>query len=229
MEDPAEQAAQFLVRRRRRTPRRRGRDPRRARRRTPPCGPGPRGGCGCRPAPWRNWFCRSSCSASCSARCSFSSAAWLRSCMRNSLRWASMASTTSSSSSPHCVRVTGSCFAILSRASLAELVQPHVQRQQDVVLGLEVVVERRLGDVEAFGDLPQAGAVEALLGEEVESHIEDALAGVGFRGGAGGGGLALWSPSSSPGSSGMAGLVGRGGPICVEGLDPGSGLRRCCR
>ena len=73
--------------------------------------------------------------------------------------------------------------AHLEQRLLAELVHPHVQRQQDVVLRLEVVVERRLGDAEALGDLAQAGAVEALLGEEVESHIEDALAGVGLYGG----------------------------------------------
>ena len=59
----------------------------------------------------------------------------------------------------------------------AELVQAHVQRHEDVVLGREVVVERRLGDAQLLGDLAQAGAVEALLGEEVEGHIEDALAG----------------------------------------------------
>ena len=66
----------------------------------------------------------------------------------------------------------------------AGLVQAHVQRQQDVVLGGEVVVEGRLGDAQLLGDLPQARAVEALLGEEVEGRIEDALPGVD-RGGLG--------------------------------------------
>ena len=52
-----------------------------------------------------------------------------------------------------------------------------MQRHEDVVLGREVVVERRLGEAQPFGDLPQRGAVEALLDEQVEGHIEDALPG----------------------------------------------------
>jgi hypothetical protein len=63
-----------------------------------------------------------------------------------------------------------------------EVVDAHVQRHEDVLFGFEVVVEGRLGDAQLLGDLPQAGAVVALLGEEVESHIEDALAGVGLGG-----------------------------------------------
>ena len=43
----------------------------------------------------------------------------------------------------------------------AELVEPHVQRQEDVLLRLEVVVEGGLGDAQPVGDLPQAGAVVA--------------------------------------------------------------------
>ena len=76
-----------------------------------------------------------------------------------------------------------------------------MQRQQDVVLRLEVVVEGRLGDAQLLGDLPQAGAVEALLGEEVESHIEDALPRVGV----GDGGLAVAG----------AGGVGSGAVVAV--------------
>ena len=53
-----------------------------------------------------------------------------------------------------------------------------MQRHEDVVLRLEVVVEGRLGDAQLLGDLPQAGAVETLLDEEVQSDIEDALPGV---------------------------------------------------
>ena len=49
---------------------------------------------------------------------------------------------------------------------------------QDLVLAGEVVVERGLGDAEALGDLPQRGAVVALLDEELGRHVEDALAGV---------------------------------------------------
>ena len=64
----------------------------------------------------------------------------------------------------------------------AELVEPHVQRHENVLLRLEVVVEGRLGDAELLRDLSQAGAVEALLDEEIESHIEDSLAGVGMFG-----------------------------------------------
>ena len=39
--------------------------------------------------------------------------------------------------------------------ALAEVVDAHVEGHQDVVLRLEVVVERRLGHPQPFGDLPQ--------------------------------------------------------------------------
>jgi hypothetical protein len=41
-----------------------------------------------------------------------------------------------------------------------------------------VVVERRLRDVEVLGDLAQRGLLVAVLGEEFEGDVLDALAGV---------------------------------------------------
>jgi len=52
-----------------------------------------------------------------------------------------------------------------------------MQRHEDVLFGLEVVVERGLGDAEAVGDLAQAGAVVALVDEQVEGDVEDAIPG----------------------------------------------------
>src|SRR5690348_14435017 len=52
------------------------------------------------------------------------------------------------------------------------------QAGHDVFLGLEVVIERGLGDVEPFRDLPQRGLVITLLGEQLQSHGLDALPGV---------------------------------------------------
>jgi hypothetical protein len=49
---------------------------------------------------------------------------------------------------------------------------------EDVFLGLEVVVERGLGDVQLLGDLAERGLVVALLGEEVEGDDLDPVAGV---------------------------------------------------
>ena len=69
--------------------------------------------------------------------------------------------------------------AQLGHGLLAEVVQAHVQRHEDVLFAGEVVVEGGLGDAQALGDLPQAGAVVALVGEEVERHIENAFAGRG--------------------------------------------------
>ena len=58
----------------------------------------------------------------------------------------------------------------------AERVQPQVQLKQDVLLALEVVVERGLGDPQPLGDLPQRGLVVALLVEQLERHVQDPLA-----------------------------------------------------
>ena len=51
-----------------------------------------------------------------------------------------------------------------------------MQLQQDVLLALEVVVERGLGDAQPLGDLAQRGLVVALLVEQLERHVQDALA-----------------------------------------------------
>ena len=106
---------------------------------------------------------------------------------------------------------------------LAEVVHAHVEGQEDVLLALEVVVEGRLGDAQLFGDLPQAGAVVALGQEEVEGHIENALAGgvgvvcLGLALGLGGlgelGGEGVVVGSGRDGASG--GGRGRGGALAL--------------
>ena len=58
----------------------------------------------------------------------------------------------------------------------AERVEAQVQLEEDVLLALEVVVERGLGDAESLGDLAQRGLVVALLVEQLERDVEDALA-----------------------------------------------------
>ena len=62
--------------------------------------------------------------------------------------------------------------------SLEQPVHAVVQGHEDVLLALEVVVQRRLGDPELLGYLPKAGLVVTLLDEEVQGHIEDSLPGV---------------------------------------------------
>ena len=95
----------------------------------------------------------------------------------------------------------------------AEGVDAHVQRQQDVVLRLEVVIESRLGDAQLLGDLAQAGAVEALLYEEVEGRIEDALAGVW-------GGVASATESTpGPGSATLPRRASPSGSACAAVWD----------
>ena len=56
-----------------------------------------------------------------------------------------------------------------------ELVQPHVQLKEDVLLALEVVVQRGLRDLQPLGDLPQRGLVVALLVEQLQRDVEDPL------------------------------------------------------
>jgi hypothetical protein len=59
----------------------------------------------------------------------------------------------------------------------AELMEPQVQRHEDVFLAGKVVVQRRFGHPELLGDLPERCLVEALLNEEVECRIKNALTG----------------------------------------------------
>ena len=70
--------------------------------------------------------------------------------------------------------------------ALEQLVEQRVerleQRREDLVLAAEVVVERRLRDVEAIGDLAQRRALVALLDEELVGHGQDAFAGVAAHG-----------------------------------------------
>ena len=57
-----------------------------------------------------------------------------------------------------------------------------MQRDQDVFLGGEVVIDRSLGEAEPVGYLAQRGLVVALLDEQVEGDVENPLAGVAFVG-----------------------------------------------
>jgi hypothetical protein len=57
----------------------------------------------------------------------------------------------------------------------AEPVEPEVELEEDVLFMLEVVVERRLRDPESVGDLAQRGLVVALIVEQLEGDVEDAL------------------------------------------------------
>lgn len=50
----------------------------------------------------------------------------------------------------------------------AEVVQPHVEGEEDVLLAFEVVVEGGLGRAETVGDLAKRGLVVALLVEQLE-------------------------------------------------------------
>src|SRR5580693_6716869 len=58
----------------------------------------------------------------------------------------------------------------------AEVVQPQVEGEEDVLLALEVVVESGLGRAEPVGDLAQRGLVVALLVEQLQGDVKDALA-----------------------------------------------------
>ena len=80
-------------------------------------------------------------------------------------------------------RRRGLLLAELIQRIEAELVQAQVERHQDVFLAGEVVIERRLGNPQLLGDLPERRLVEALLDEQVERHVEDALAGAQGLGG----------------------------------------------
>ena len=62
--------------------------------------------------------------------------------------------------------------------SRPEGVQAQVQRQEDVLFALEVVVEGGLGEAQRVGDLAQRRLVVAVLGEQVEGDVQDALPGV---------------------------------------------------
>ena len=66
-------------------------------------------------------------------------------------------------------------FRELCHRAVHQLVDRHVQGGDDVFLGLEVVVEGGLGDPDPLGDLPERGLVVALLHEEVQGDVEDAL------------------------------------------------------
>src|SRR5262249_47722306 len=74
----------------------------------------------------------------------------------------------------------------------------------DVLFGLEVVIERGLGDAEPFRDLPQRGLLVALLGEQLQRDCLDALPGAAARqlgtGAAPGAGL----PAGRGGATGAA-------------------------
>ena len=62
-----------------------------------------------------------------------------------------------------------------------QVVHPHVQRHEDVLLALEMVVEGGLGHPQALGDLAKRGRVVALLHEELEGDVENPFAGPSGR------------------------------------------------
>ena len=53
------------------------------------------------------------------------------------------------------------------------------QRLEQRFLAGEIVIERALADADGAGDVAQAGAEVALVGEEAERGIENRLAGAG--------------------------------------------------
>jgi hypothetical protein len=63
------------------------------------------------------------------------------------------------------------------RVDLADIVGD--QAGDDVFLGLEVVIERGLGDVKPLGDLAQRRLLVPLLGKQLDCHLLDARAGIG--------------------------------------------------
>ena len=65
-------------------------------------------------------------------------------------------------------------FEVLQRGGEAALFD---QRLEEVALRGEVVVDGGVGDAGGLGDVADAGAGEALLGEEAERGVEDLLAG----------------------------------------------------
>jgi hypothetical protein len=58
-------------------------------------------------------------------------------------------------------------------------VQPEVELEEDVLLARKVVVERRLGDLETLGDIPQRGLVVSLPREQLLGDSEDPFACLG--------------------------------------------------
>ena len=59
---------------------------------------------------------------------------------------------------------------------IAEAVHAHVEGDEDVLLALEVVVDRGLRETELGGDLAKRCLGVPLAGEQVERDVEDALA-----------------------------------------------------
>ena len=117
-----------------------------------------------------SWFA-SSCSSAWWSR----NAELLRWCIRMRRRFSKISSISPSSSCAHASRLAGRFAEALHRAT-SDFVQAHVQGQQDLVLALEVVVDRCFRESELVGDLAQRCLVEALLDEEVHRDVEDAIA-----------------------------------------------------
>jgi len=51
-------------------------------------------------------------------------------------------------------------------------------REQQVILGAEVVVERRLGEAETLGDLPGRGRGKPVVGDQLQGGCNDARPGL---------------------------------------------------
>ena len=117
-----------------------------------------------------SWFA-SSCSSAWWSR----NAALLRWCMRMRRRFSKMSSINPIQQRRPRFEACGRFAEALHRAT-PDFVQAHVQGQQDLVLALEVVIDRGFREPELVGNLAQGGLVEALLDEEVHRDVEDAIA-----------------------------------------------------
>ena len=108
---------------------------------------------------------------------SCSSALWLRWCSRNSSRfsttWSMKWSTSAGQASARCC--PSSRRSSCSSASRPSACRRRCSSKQDVLLALEVVVERRLRRAEPLGDVAQRGLVVALIDEQLERDVEDPL------------------------------------------------------
>ena len=109
---------------------------------------------------------------------SCSSALWLRWCSRKSSRFVDdLIDEVVEQLRPGVGALLSVLEALEPLERLApERVQAQMQLQEDVFLALEVVVERGLRACEPLGDFAQRGLVVALLVEQLERDVEDALA-----------------------------------------------------
>ena len=72
---------------------------------------------------------------------------------------------------------------------------------EDLVLGVEVVVDEAVGDARLVGDVGDAGGVEALAGEDGDGGVEDLPAFVDGAGALGDRALHQWVASEGSGQA----------------------------